>query len=52
VGTVLCMGYDAANSFSGMFLWVRLIVQSLEECHSHQELIEAVETLPEGLDKA
>ncbi|TVY25509.1 Vegetative incompatibility protein HET-E-1 [Lachnellula hyalina] len=36
----------------GMFLWVRLIMQSLEECHSPQELVESVKTLPEGLDKA
>ncbi|TVY46999.1 Vegetative incompatibility protein [Lachnellula occidentalis] len=36
----------------GMFLWVRLMMQSLEECHSPQELVESVNTLPEGLDKA
>ncbi|TVY84848.1 Vegetative incompatibility protein HET-E-1 [Lachnellula suecica] len=36
----------------GMFLWVRLIMQSLEQCHSQQELLDAVATLPEGLDKA
>jgi len=43
---------DFANKFLGMFLWVRLIMQSLGECHSHQELVDAVDSLPEGLDKA
>ncbi|KAH8587407.1 hypothetical protein B0O99DRAFT_733524 [Bisporella sp. PMI_857] len=36
----------------GMFLWVRLVLQSLEQCHSIQELKNAVETLPDGLEEA
>jgi hypothetical protein len=36
----------------GMFLWVRLVMQSLDKCDSAQELLEAVATLPKGLHKA
>jgi hypothetical protein len=35
-----------------MFLWVRLVIISLEACYNVQELEESVETLPEGLDQA
>jgi hypothetical protein len=35
-----------------MFLWVRLVIDSLLECHSINELREAVIQLPEGLDAA
>lgn len=34
----------------GMFLWVRLILVTLEDVHSVQELRKAVESLPKGLD--
>jgi hypothetical protein len=37
---------------SGMFLWVRLVVDSILDCHSIGELREAVIQLPEGLDAA
>jgi hypothetical protein len=35
-----------------MFLWVRLVMNGLEDCASEQELLEAVNTLPDGLDEA
>jgi hypothetical protein len=36
----------------GMFLWTRLVMNSLLECGSKRELIDAINTLPEGLDEA
>jgi len=36
----------------GMFLWARLVLATLREVHSIQELKLAVESLPEGLDEA
>ena len=36
----------------GMFLWVRLVVDSLLECHSISELRVAVTQLPNGLNAA
>lgn len=43
---------QATNLFSGMFLWVRLVITSLEDCSSELQLIDAVNTLPDGLDEA
>jgi hypothetical protein len=48
----LLHGFHFAKAFPGMFLWVRLVMKSLEECHSVRELEDAVDTLPEGLDQA
>jgi hypothetical protein len=36
----------------GMFLWVRLVIDSILDCHSISELRNAVTLLPEGLDAA
>ena len=36
----------------GMFLWVRLIIDTLSQATVLQEFEEAVENLPEGLDQA
>ena len=36
----------------GMFLWVRLVIATLEDRHSIQELQDAVDELPEGLNEA
>ncbi|KUJ09937.1 uncharacterized protein LY89DRAFT_723790 [Mollisia scopiformis] len=36
----------------GMFLWTRLVLKSLEDCGSQDELRYAMSTLPEGLDQA
>lgn len=35
-----------------MFLWTRLVLKSLEDCGSQKELMDAINTLPEGLDAA
>lgn len=35
-----------------MFLWVRLVLTTLEECHSIQDVEDSVRNLPEGLDEA
>lgn len=35
-----------------MFLWVKLILVTLEDRHSLQEWKDALETLPEGLNEA
>jgi hypothetical protein len=43
---------NLTNYILGMFLWVRLVMNGLENCTSEQELQDAVNTLPEGLDKA
>lgn len=43
---------QVANLLSGMFLWVRLIMKSLEDCNSEPELIDAINTLPDGLHEA
>jgi hypothetical protein len=48
----LVIGGYSADSFLGMFLWVRLVMQGLENCYSPQDLIDAVHALPEGLDEA
>lgn len=36
----------------GMFLWTRLVLKSLEDCGSRNELMDAINTLPDGLDAA
>lgn len=36
----------------GMFLWVRLVVSTLKDQATEQELEDALERLPEGLDEA
>lgn len=36
----------------GMFFWVRLVMQELEGHHNEQSLLDAVNNLPEGLDRA
>ena len=41
-----------ADLLPGMFLWVRLVMQSLNECYSEHDLLKAVDTLPKGLDEA
>jgi hypothetical protein len=41
-----------ANCLSGMFLWVRLVMKSLNECDSEDELLKAMDTLPKGLNQA
>ena len=38
--------------YSGMFLWVRLVVHDLLSQTTAQELEDALETLPHGLDQA
>ena len=35
----------------GMFLWVRLIIDTLSQATVFQEFEEAVESLPDGLDQ-
>jgi hypothetical protein len=35
----------------GMFLWVRLVLCTLENVHSVQQLYDAVGELPKGLEK-
>ncbi len=40
------------NLLSVMFLWVRLVIQSLEDCSSEYELRNAINTLPNGLEEA
>ena len=35
-----------------MFLWVRLVVTSLEDCYSIKELQTAANNLPNGLNEA
>ena len=37
---------------SGMFLWVRLVVHDLLSQTTAQELVDALEKLPDGLDQA
>lgn len=37
---------------NGMFLWVRLVIATLEDRHSIRELQAAVDELPEGLNEA
>lgn len=34
-----------------MFLWVILVVKTLETAYSVAEMLESVESLPEGLDE-
>lgn len=46
------MRLETTHHLLGMFLWVRLVMQSLDKCGSSQELSEAVDTLPKGLHKA
>ena len=35
-----------------MFLWVRLIMTNFDECYSKKDIQDAVDELPDGLDKA
>jgi hypothetical protein len=35
----------------GMFLWVRLVLCTLENVHSVQQLCDAVSELPKGVEK-
>jgi hypothetical protein len=35
----------------GMFLWVRLVLCTLENVHSVQQLCDAISELPKGLEK-
>jgi hypothetical protein len=43
---------DIVEKADGMFLWVRLVMQSLDDCYSSKELLDAVARLPRGLKKA
>jgi hypothetical protein len=43
---------NSANSVSGMFLWVRLVLRGLDDCGSEQDLINTVNNLPDGLEQA
>lgn len=50
------LGFDfhtsCAYTILGMFLWVRLVIDSILDCHSISELRKVVTLLPEGLDAA
>ena len=35
---------------NGMFLWVRLVMYTLEESHFKRNIREAIDTLPDGLE--
>lgn len=41
-----------SSLYPGMFLWVRLVLESLENIHSMHELRSHVERLPKGLEEA
>ena len=40
---------EPADIFGGMFLWVRLVLYTVEELYYDHEVQEVIETLPEGL---
>lgn len=40
-----------ADNVTGMFLWVQLVLATLENVYSVSDMQKAVDTLPEGLDK-
>ncbi len=41
---------DSANKSTGMFLWVRLVLETLEDVYSIEQLKNIVDTLPEDLE--
>ncbi len=49
---LFCPSQQGLTMYSGMFLWVRLVVHDLLSQTTAQELEDALEKLPNGLDQA
>ena len=49
---LFCSAQLGLTIHSGMFLWVRLVVHDLLSQTTAQELEDALEKLPDGLDQA
>ena len=42
--------WESLTAYLGMFLWVRLVLSTLEDIFCEQDVREAVATLPQGLE--
>lgn len=49
---ILSEAPTSSDVFSGMFLWVKLIMKELEQCYSRRDLEECARSLPHGLKEA
>ena len=49
---LFCLSQLGLTMYSGMFLWVRLVVHDLLSQTTTQQLEDALEKLPDGLDQA